>query len=181
MRLEPIENPKNLMLKIGFRMMQKQFGKVLTPLKIIYARKPSLMFIAQKIDKTASKVSFAPAFRLLIQTFASMKNGCHFCYDFRQTQVIKQRLGSDKFIALEDYKTSELFSEKERAALAYIEEATIDRRVSEGTFAQLRKHFTDVEIVELTWINAAENYYNSLMIPLGIESDELRQIALRQA
>ncbi|GMR01530.1 MAG: hypothetical protein BMS9Abin19_0926 [Gammaproteobacteria bacterium] len=178
MRLAMIEKPKNLMLKMGYRMMQKQFGKVLTPLKIIYARKPSLMFIAQKIDKTSSKLSFEPSFRLLVQTFASMTNGCQFCHDFRQTQAIKCQLGTEKFEALVNYRSSSLFTAGERAALAYIEEATKNKCVSNKTFDELKKHFTDVEIVELTWINAAENYYNSLMIPLGIESDHLRELAL---
>jgi len=177
MRLNPIEKPKNLMLKIGYMMMQKQFGKVLTPLKIIYARKPSLMFIAQKLDKTSSKLSLEPSFRLLVQTFASMTNGCHFCHDFRQTQAIKNKLGTEKFEALANYRSSHLFSARERAALAYIEAATRDKNVSDGTFSELKKHFTEVEIIELTWINAAENYYNSLMIPLGIESDHLRELA----
>ena len=65
MRLDAIEKPKNLMLKMGYKMMQKQFGKVLTPLKIIYARKPSLMMIAQKIDKTSSKLSLDKRLSLL--------------------------------------------------------------------------------------------------------------------
>lgn len=180
MRLEPIEKPKNLMLKIGYRMMKKKFGKVLTPLKIIYARKPSLMFIAQKIDNTANKISFDPEFRLLVQTYSSMQNGCNFCCDYRQTLAIKSHLGTEKFLALKNYKSSNLFNKKEQAAFAYIEEATKDKHVTEETFSNLRKYFTDVEIVELTWINAAESYYNSLMIPLGIESDELRHIALQQ-
>ncbi|MCK5360042.1 MAG: carboxymuconolactone decarboxylase family protein, partial [Gammaproteobacteria bacterium] len=140
---------------------------------------PSLMFIAQKIDNASNKTSFDPEFRLLAQTFASMTNGCQFCHDYRLTLVIKEQIGTEKFMALENYKTSSLFSKKEQAALAYIEEATENKRVTEETFSKLRRYFTDTEIVELTWINAAENYYNSLMIPLGIESDELRQIALQ--
>jgi alkylhydroperoxidase family enzyme len=177
MRLNPIDKPKNLMLKMGYMMMKKQFGKVLTPLKIIYARKPSLMFIAQKIDKTSSKLSLDPSFRLLVQTFASMTNGCHFCHDFRKTQAIKNKLGTEKFDALVNYHSSHLFSARERAALAYIEATIKDKHVSDNTFLELKKHFTDVEIIELTWINAAESYYNSLMIPLGIESDHLLELA----
>lgn len=178
MRLDTIEKPKNLMLKMGYRMMRKKFGKVLTPLKIIYARKPSLMFIAQKIDKTSSKLSLEPSFRLLVQTFASMTNGCQFCHDYRQTLAIKNKLGMEKFEALVNYHSSQLFSARERTALAYIEATIKDKHVSDKIFSELKKHFTDVEIIELTWINAAESYYNSLMIPLGIESDHLRELVL---
>jgi len=178
MRLEPIEKPNNLMLWMGYRMMEREYGKVLTPLKIIYARKPSLMFIAQRIDKTANKnISFEAPFRLLIQVFASMTNGCSFCYDFRQTQATKRHLGSEKFKALGNYGRSEIFSQRERAALAYVEQVVNDKRVSEETFAELKNQFTETEIIELTWLIAAENYYNTLMIPLGIESDDLCKVA----
>ena len=178
MRLEPIEKPKNLMLKMGYHMMRREFGKVLTPLKIIYARKPSLMFVSQRIDKTANKnISFEAPFRLLVQVFASMTNGCSFCHDFRQTQAIKLHIGSEKFQALGNYGTSELFSTRERAALAYVEQALNDKRVTDETFSELKNQFTEMEIIELTWLIAAENYYNTLMIPLGIKSDSLRVMA----
>lgn len=178
MRLEPIEKPNNLMLWMGYRMMEREYGKVLTPLKIIYARKPSLMFIAQRIDKTANKnISLDASFRLLIQVFASMTNGCSFCYDYRETQAIKHNLGTEKFKALKNYSSSEVFSQRERAALAYVEQVLNDKRVSDETFSELKVQFTETEIVELTWLIAAENYYNTLMIPLGIESDGLLMVA----
>lgn len=181
MRLEPIEKPKNLLLKMGYHMMEREFGKVLTPLKVIYARKPSLMFIAQKIDNTANKkISLEAPFRLLVQVFASMTNGCSFCNDFRQTQAFKRHLNSEKIQAIKHYQTSELFSLRERAALNYVEQVVKDKRVTEEVFSELKKHFTEVEIIELTWLIAAENYYNTLMIPLGIESDSLCSLAKEQ-
>jgi hypothetical protein len=39
MRLEAIEKPSNPLLKIAYWFSRKQFGKVLTPLKVIYSRK----------------------------------------------------------------------------------------------------------------------------------------------
>ncbi|MEE8388272.1 MAG: hypothetical protein V3R65_06840 [Acidiferrobacterales bacterium] len=74
-----------------------------------------------------------------------------------------------------------MFSVRERAALVYIEAANKDKRVSDEIFTELKKHYTDVEIVELTRVNAAENYYNSLMIPLGIGSDGLCRLAQEYA
>ena len=40
-----------------------------------------------------------------------------------------------------------------------------------ATFEALRRHFSEREIVEITWVNAVENYYNLINLPLGIESD----------
>ena len=136
------------------------------------------MFIAQRIDKMANKkISLEAPFRLLIQVFSSMTNGCSFCHDFRRTQAFKNHLGSEKFQDLGHYQTSELFSQRERAALAYVEQVLNHKRVTEETFSELKKQFTDTEVIELTWLIAAENYYNTLMIPLGIESDSLCALA----
>ena len=38
--LAPVENPRNPMLKLVYAMTRRQFGKVLTPIKIVYARMP---------------------------------------------------------------------------------------------------------------------------------------------
>jgi alkylhydroperoxidase family enzyme len=82
---------------------------------------------------------------------------------------------------LPQYRTSPLFGARERAALAYVEEATRTKHVSDATFAELRRHFGEREIVEITWLNALENYYNLINIPLAIESDGLCAIAERRA
>ncbi|MGH7635477.1 MAG: carboxymuconolactone decarboxylase family protein, partial [Gemmatimonadaceae bacterium] len=57
------------------------------------------------------------------------------------------------------------------AALKYADEITRHKRVSDATFAALRKHFSEREIVEITFLNALENYYNLMNLPLEIESD----------
>jgi alkylhydroperoxidase family enzyme len=52
-----------------------------------------------------------------------------------------------------------------------VEEATRHKRVSDATFETLRKHYSELEIVEITWLNALENYYNLVNLPHEIESD----------
>jgi len=58
--------------------------------------------------------------------------------------------------------------------------STRHKRVSDATFASLRQHFSENEIVELTWLNAVHNYYNLINLPLEIESDGLCAIAQNQ-
>ena len=84
----------------------------------------------------------------------------------------------EKFRALGSYRTSDLFSDAERAALDYCGEITRERAVSDATFETLRKHFDERQIVELTWVNAVGNFFNLLAVPLGIESDGLAELAL---
>ena len=110
-----------------------------------------------------------------------MINECTFCVDIAKAVAIQQHMTLDKLDALPQYRTSPLYSPRERAALAYVEEATRTKHVSDATFAELRRHFDEREIVEITWLNALENYYNLLNLPLGIEADGLCAIAQRRA
>lgn len=52
--------------------------------------------------------------------------------------------------------------------------------MAEGTFGELRAHFDEQAIVEITWLCAVENYFNLINVPLEIESDGLCAIAERR-
>ena len=181
MRLTPIERPRNPLLRLAFRISVRQFGKVIAPLKVIYARKPRLLLVAGQISRTLEKgLSLDPPLRLLVQAQAARLNGCTFCQDLALAQAVQGKIGMDRFQALADFRVSNVFTERERAALAFAEEATLHRHVSDETFAAVRKHFSETEIVELAWVNAAENYFNLQAAVLGIESDELLALATRR-
>ena len=174
MRLSLIERPHNPWMRLAFHLSKRQFGKVLTALKVIYARKPRLLLIAQLIARTQEKgISLESQLRLLVQMKVSQLNGCPFCEDLAFAQAVQKRLGPERFRYLDAFRTSDAFSKRERTALALAEEATRFRRVSEETWAAVRENFSETEIVELVWLNAVENYFNLQAAVLGIESDQL--------
>ena len=113
----------------------------------------------------------------MVGALTSKINGYGFCVGLAQSEAIRENLRMEKFNALAEYQSSPLFSDRERTALAYAEEVTRHKNVSEATFEELRKHFSDREIVEITWLNAFQNYTNLVNIPLGIEPDGLCAIA----
>src|SRR5262249_55110542 len=152
MRLEPIEKPKGLPMRIAFWMTRRQLGKVLTPMKVLYPRMPGVLKLSYQMQKFETKgIRLEPGLHLMVATLASQINGCGFCVDIARAMAINKHLGMDKFNALLEYRTSPLFSERERAALAYVEQATRQKRVSDATFEKLRQHFSEAEIVEITW------------------------------
>ena len=174
LRLDPVERPRGLFARLAYRIARRQYGKTITPLKVIYARKPGLTLIAQAMTWMLERgLSLDADVRLLVMAHVARLNGCAFCQDLNLARALQAQIGAERFRALPDYRTSELFTERERAALAYTEEATEHKRVSEATFAALREHFSEQEIVELTWVNAVENYYNLQTAVLGIGSDGL--------
>ncbi len=77
---------------------------------------------------------------------------------------------NEKIEALQEYATSPLFSEAERAALEYADCMTItEREVSDELFARLRKFYDDDALVELTatiaWENASSKFNRALRVP----------------
>ncbi len=184
MRLKPIENPSNLLVKLAYWWSHREFGKVIMPMKVIYARKPKLMFLANKIYQFQEKnVSLEPSLRLLIQTHVSMLNGCAFCNDISLAQAVQKKLGAEKFFALGDNveTKAKAFSEKEQVVVAFVSEYAKNRKVSDETFENLRAHFSETEIIEIVAMNAFEQYFNAFAVPLEIESDGLRRLAENKA
>jgi alkylhydroperoxidase family enzyme len=179
--LAPIENPPGLMMKMVYGMSKRQFGKVMTPLKVFVARMPLAfgMFVG-KISKLDKKLALPPETQLLVRERVARLNVCLFCIDIGRAFVIKSRMSEAKFDAMEDYPTSPLFSEAERALLDYVTELTRDKKVDSETFARLAKHYSERAICEIVWLVASEHVYNMSNIGLNIHSDMLCDIARKK-
>lgn len=79
--------------------------------------------------------------------------------------------GDEKLLAVPGWRDSRLFSAAERAALDYAEHMTVtDRRVDDALFAELQRHFSEAQIVELTAAIAFENFRSKFNPPLGVEA-----------
>jgi alkylhydroperoxidase family enzyme len=86
----------------------------------------------------------------------------------------------EKIARVAEAATSDLFSEPERAALAYAEAMTITgRKVGDDLFARVRRSFSEAAIVELTAAVALENFRSKFNVALGIESQGFCVIGTR--
>lgn len=178
MFLTPIEKPTTLKSRIAYWLTRRQFGKVITPLKVTYARVPESLPLAQAIRRFSEKgIRLDPALALLVQVHVARINGCDFCVDIGEAIANTQGISLKKFGAVERFATDPQFSERERAALAFAGEVAVDKQVRPETFARMREHFSEREIVEIAFLNAIEHFYNVLNISMGIESDGLCPIA----
>jgi alkylhydroperoxidase family enzyme len=74
--------------------------------------------------------------------------------------------------ALNDWQGSVLFSEEERAALAYADAMTREVIVSDEVFAELRPHFDDRAIVEVSVLIGTYNMHNRVMQALQIDLEK---------
>jgi alkylhydroperoxidase family enzyme len=180
--LPAIENPNGFIKKLVYSMSRKQFGKVPTPVKVVYARMPTGfgMFVG-KISKLDKQLELPAETQFLIREQVAHINECTFCTDIGRYFVIKARMNEAKFDALAEYKTSSLFSKAERAALDYATELTRDRNVKPATFERLRQHYSERAICEIVWLVASEHFYNMTNLGLNIHSDMLCDIARKRS
>ncbi len=61
---------------------------------------------------------------------------------------------------VEQYRTSSLFSDKERALLDYVAELVKDKNVHPTTFDRLKSYYNERAICEIIWLVASEHVYN---------------------
>ena len=79
--------------------------------------------------------------------------------------------GLEKVAEVLNWPESKLFSPAERVSLEYAERITYtDRQVDDALFAELKKHFTEAQIVELTAAIALENFRSKFNPTLGVEA-----------
>jgi alkylhydroperoxidase family enzyme len=79
--------------------------------------------------------------------------------------------GAEKLGEVLAWRDSKLFSPMERVALEYAERiTTTGQKVDDSLFSELKKHFTEAQIVELTAAIAMENFRSKFNPPLGIEA-----------
>ena len=179
--LPPIEKPKGLVMKFVYAMTRRQFGKVLTPLKVYSARMPIAfgMFYG-KIGSLDKKLLLPKETVLLIRQQVARINVCLFCIDIARSFTIKASMNQAKFDALEEYSTSPLFSDAERSALDYVTELTRDKKINPETFARMSRHYSERAICEIAWLVASEHVYNITNIGLNIHSDMLCDISRKK-
>jgi alkylhydroperoxidase family enzyme len=176
--LSPIERPRGLMLRLVCSMSRRQFGKVMTPLKVFVARLP-LAFgrFTGKIGQLDKKLTLPRETVMLIREQVARINVCLFCIDIGRAFTIKSSVNQAKFDALEHYATSSLFTDADRAALDYATELTRDKKVDPATFSRLRSFWSERQICEIVWLVASEHFYNITNLGLNIHSDMLCELA----
>ena len=179
--LPPIEEPHGLIMKLAYYFTRRRFGKVLTPLKVHSARlPPAFGLFYTKIGKLDKKLTLPPEMSLLIREQVARLNVCLFCMDIGRSFTIKASMNEAKFDALEQYRTSPLFNDAERAALDYVTELTKNKKVNPDTFTRLSGYYSEREICEIVWLVASEHLYNLTNIGLNIHSDMLCDISRKK-
>jgi AhpD family alkylhydroperoxidase len=102
----------------------------------------------------------------LIKMRASQINGCAYCLDMHARDARAQGESEQRLYLLDAWRESPLYSDRERAALAWTEAVTLvsQTRVPDEVYEEARRNFSEEELVKLTVAVAAINAWNRIAI-----------------
>lgn len=137
------------------RIDYRKYGR--EPLKALY-----------EIEKYLAGSGLDHKLLLLIKMRASQINGCAFCLDMHSIDARAEGETEQRLYTLNAWRETPFFSDRERAALAWTEAATnvSQTHVPDEVFEEVKKHFSEREIVDLTLAVAMINLWNRVAISL---------------
>jgi len=143
--------------RFGPKMMEKltgrkpQRGSGIEPMEI-WAYQPKMMMAMGKFNRALRKRnSVDERLRNLVELKGAQMIGCEFCVDLGSQICRNSGLSDDELLALSNYRSSELFSDREKVALEYT--AAVMRtpvEVTDELFVRMTEHFTEKQLVEIT-------------------------------
>jgi AhpD family alkylhydroperoxidase len=162
-------------LRIFFWNQTRKYGQALEP-AMLWARSPKLFlgvaFLYGMIERRSSPIE--PALRSLIMARVSQVNECRFCMDLNAATLLKRGASLEKVEALEDWRNSNLFGQREQVALEFAEAVTrSDLSVGDELIRRLKRHFDDDSVIELTGLIAFQNLSSKFNSALDVPAQGL--------
>jgi len=99
-------------------------------------------------------------------------NRARYEYDAHLPHALRAGITQQKIDALPGWQVSSLFSDAERAVLAYTDAMTTRVEVPEEIFGAVKRHFGDREIVELTATIGGYNLVSRVLVALAIDPEQ---------
>ena len=104
--------------------------------------------------------------RHLVWLRVSQINGCAYCVDLHIREALRDGESPDRLHGLVVWRETELYSAKERAALACAEALTLvaETHAPDEIYREVTQHFSDQDLVDLTFLIATMNAWNRMAI-----------------
>ena len=131
-----------------------------------YTASPDAMKAMLALEAAVGKLSIELPLLELIRLRVSQINGCAFCLHMHTRDARAKGETEQRIYLLNAWRESPLFSDRERAALAWTESVTLvsETHVPDDVFAQAKVQFSDEELAQLTLLIVAINGWNRFAI-----------------
>jgi len=120
------------------------------------------------MEKYLYKCGLEHSLMHLVKMRASQINGCAYCLDMHSKDARALGETEQRLYALNAWRETPFFNERERAALAWTEALTLvsQTHVPDIAYEEARKQFSEKELVDLTYVVTSINSWNRLAISL---------------
>ncbi|MHB8800645.1 MAG: carboxymuconolactone decarboxylase family protein [Thermoanaerobaculia bacterium] len=145
-----------------------------------FAAAPALMKSWLEFGQALSGRGLEESLMELVKIRASQANGCAFCLHMHTTDARKAGESEERIYLLDAWRESPLYSERERAALAWTEALTkvSETHAPDEDYRTLAAHFSEEEQVALTLLVVAINGWNRIQVGFrGVHPVEERKAA----
>ncbi|MFE3291831.1 carboxymuconolactone decarboxylase family protein [Rhodococcus sp. NPDC059234] len=170
-RIAPLApNEAGPLTRLVYRFAGRQFGAVPEPLAVL-AHHRKLLLASSGHEMAVQKAStvLPGNVRDIAVYRVAWKVGCSWCVDFGAMLMRLDGLDVDRLQHIGEYDTSPLYSEDERAAIAYADAMTANPvEVTDEQVADLERRFGKAGVVELTYQISLENQRSRMNSALGI-------------
>jgi len=130
----------------------------------VMAHKPELLKAYGELGKAVmneTEGSIPVVLKYMIANAASMTAGCMYCIAHTGGATARKGTEEEKAAAIWEFETSDLFSEAERSALRFAQAAAaVPNLATDKDFADLRKHYTEYQIVEIVAVISMFGFLN---------------------
>lgn len=131
-----------------------------------YAQQPLQSMLA--LEKYISESGLDPKLVHLVKMRASQINGCAYCLDMHSLDARAEGESEQRLYTLDAWRETPFFTDRERATLAWTEALTLisHTHAPDDVYDEVKKQFSEKEIVDLTFVIGTINLWNRLAISL---------------
>jgi AhpD family alkylhydroperoxidase len=132
---------------------------------------PGVYHSMDVVDQYVATCGLEESLLHLVRLRASQINGCAYCIDMHWKDLRALGESEHRLYALDAWRESPFYSAREQAALAWAEAVTLvaASRISDAVWNEVRPHFNDKELADLTLAVATINAWNRLSIAARFE------------
>ena len=148
-----------------------------------YAVAPKAVEPLMQVEANIEAAGLDTKLAELVRIRASQINGCANCLHMHTADARKAGESEERIYLLEAWRESAMYSDRERAALAWTEALTkvSETHAPDADYDGLKLHFTETEIVHLTVLIATINAWNRIAIGFRAQHPNDRRLAVAQA
>src|ERR1700722_1132348 len=146
-----------IVYRFGPKMMKTLTGRAphngsgIEPIEI-WAYQPKMMMGMGRFNQAVRKGSSVDQrLKNLIELKGAQMIGCEYCVDLGSQICRNSGLSDEELLALPAYRSSDLFTTREKVALDYaVAVMRTPVEVTDELFAKMREHFNEKQMVEIT-------------------------------